>query len=148
MKIRVTNPKEAAATTGGCTFEVEVGWWTCSNQPEVHSGLGKLFDGERDALYIPTLQKTGEPVDEADIIRFKERAKELGFTELSAASGMWILSETNEAQVEYIWICWTRKVSDKVRAEMSALAEEIKQVTNQDCVAWENGGQLNFTACA
>lgn len=148
MKIRVTNPKEAAVTTGGCTFEVEVGWWTYTDQPDEHKGLGKLFAGERDALYIPTLQKTGEPVAEADIVSFKERAAKLGFTEISGASGMWILSETGEAQVEHIWICWAKSVGEKVRAKMSELAQEIKQATNQDCVAWENSGKLQFTACA
>ncbi len=145
MKIRVSDPKVAAATVGGCTFEPEVGWWTFSTEP-AHQALGSQFDGERDALYIPTLQKTGEPVVEADIIRFKELAKSLGFTEVSAASGMWILSETGEAQVEHIWICWALKVAVHVRSGMRNLAEEIKKATNQDCVAWEAGGQLHFTA--
>lgn len=144
MKIRVINPMEAVATTGGCTFEVEVGWWTYINQPT--KGLGKPFKGERDALYIPILQKNGQPIVQAEIDNFKGRALKLGFTELSPASGMWILSTTGEVQVEHIWICWTESVGEKVRAEMPKLAQEIKQVTNQDCVAWESSGQLHFTA--
>ncbi len=145
MKIRVRDPKEAAAITGGCTFEPAIGWWTYTDQPEEHGRLGRLFEGERDALYIPTLQKNGQPVAEEAIARFKVRAKELGFGEISGASGMWILSDTGEAQVEYIWICWASQVSDETRSQMAALAEEIKAATNQDCVAWENGGQLFFT---
>jgi len=144
MKIRVADPKTAATLTGGCTFETEVGWWTYADQ--LQPEIGKSFDGERDALYIPTLQKNGEPVSEADIVHFKARARELGFTELTGAAGMWILSETGEAQVEHVWIAWAKKISKEVRAIMPALAEEIKNVTNQDSVAWENGGELNFTA--
>lgn len=144
MKIRVADPKTAAALTGGCTFETEVGWWTYSDRPRLE--IGKQFDGERDAMYIPTLQKTGEPVSEADIVRFKTRAKELGFTELTGAAGMWILSTTGEAQVEHVWIAWVKKISEEVRAIMPKLAEEIKNATNQDCVAWENGGKIEFTA--
>lgn len=144
MKIRVADPKSAAALTGGCTFETEVGWWTYSDQPRPE--IGKTLNGERDAIYIPTLQKNGEPVSEADIVRFKSRAKGLGFTELTGAAGVWILSTTGEAQVEHIWIAWVKKISEEVRAIMPKLAEEIKFATNQDCVAWENGGKIQFTA--
>ena len=60
MKYLAKSPLEAALRAGGCTLEPEIGWWTYST--EELSELGEKFNGGRDALYIPTLQKTGEPV--------------------------------------------------------------------------------------
>ena len=141
MKFRVSNPVVAAAKTGGCTFEPEIGWWTCSTEPVE----GKKFEGVRDALYIPTLQKTGSRVSEATIEQIKKQAREMGFEHLSCARGMWVLSETGEPQVEVIWIAWAKQVSEAVRQQLAALANYIKQACNQDCVAWEQAGELNFT---
>lgn len=146
MKIRVSDPKEAAGMTGGCTLEVSIGWWTYVPDGELSPmSDGKVFEDHRDALYIPTLQKDGNPVSEEAIAELKAKARELGFSETSSASGMWILSETGEAQVEFIWILWSNTVSGEVRSQLPDLAENIKQYTNQDCVAYEVDGSLQFT---
>lgn len=142
MKYQVKNPLEAALRAGGCTLEPEIGWWTYSADeiPE----LGEKFESGRDALYIPTLQKSGEPVDHELVQRLREQAKGLGFTNESPASGMWVLSETGEVQIEYIWILWRTETPKKVRKNLAGLAEEIKIKTNQDAVAYELGGHLKF----
>lgn len=145
MKIRVSDPKLAASMTGGCTLEVNIGWWTYVPDDESRPvSDGKVFEDNRDALYIPTLQKDGNPVSEEAIAKLKANAQELGFTETSSASGMWILSETSEAQVEFIWILWSSKISEEIRQQLPELAKKIKINTNQDCVAYEVGGKLNF----
>jgi hypothetical protein len=141
MKYRVASPIEAASATGGCTFEPEIGWWTFSTKPVE----GKKLEGIRDALYIPTLQKTGSRVSESAIENLKKTARELGFNNLACARGMWILSETGQPQVEVIWIAWTESVCGQVREQLPALANQIKETCNQDCVAWEQEGDLKFT---
>lgn len=145
MKTRVSSPIAAAATTGGCTFEPEIGWWTYTPDGMVHVE-GKRFMGMRDALYIPTLQKTGHRVAESEIESLKTTARELGFANLSCARGMWVLSETGEPQVEVIWIAWGDTVAENVREQLPVLANHIKSACNQDCVAWEQGGELHFTS--
>ena len=145
MKYGAISPLNAALKAGGCTMEAEIGWWTFSPKPITGIGdeLAKKV-GVRDALYIPTLQKNGLPVDTEQIRKLKTQAKGLGFNNETAASGMWVLSETGEVQIEYIWILWTEKVSKEVRQQLPSLAGEIKNLTNQDSVAYELGGKLNF----
>ena len=61
MKVKLNGlkgaPHEVARLSGGVTFEPETGWWTQSDDSKVHQ-LGEAFADERDAAYIPTLQKT------------------------------------------------------------------------------------------
>ena len=128
MKYRVASPIEAASETGGCTFEPEIGWWTFSTNPVE----GKKLEGIRDALYIPTLQKSGSRVSESAIENLKKTARELGFNNLACARGMWVLSRT-------------KSVNGQVREQLPALANQIKETCNQDCVAWEQVGELKFT---
>ena len=126
-------------------MEPEIGWWSFSAGQI--SGIGdELAEkvGVRDALYIPTLQKSGLPVDTGDVRKLKTQAKSLGFLNETPASGMWVLSETGEVQIEYIWILWAEKIGEEVRKNLGQLAEEIKKLTNQDSVAYELGGVLNF----
>jgi hypothetical protein len=142
MKIKTKSPIDAAIKTGGCTMEPEIGWWTYSteNIPEI----GEEIEECRDALYIPTLQKNGEPVKTALVKKLRENAKKLGFTNETPASGMWVLSETGEVQIEYIWILWNTNISEKTQKRLTSFAKKIKKSTNQDCVAYELQGHLNF----
>jgi hypothetical protein len=142
MKYKANDPLAAALKAGGCTLEPESGWWTYS--ADHLQGIGKKIKGVRDALYIPTLQKNGMPVATEHIESLKAHAKSLGFENETAASGMWVLSETGEVQIEYIWILWTEKIGAKIRKNLGNLAEKIKNLTNQDSVAYELGGKLNF----
>lgn len=84
------------------------------------------------------------PVATEHVQKLRSHARELGFINETPASGMWILSETGEVQIEYIWILWTEKIGKGVRKNLGQLAEEIKMLTNQDSVAYELGGILNF----
>ena len=146
MKVKLNGlkgaPHEVARLSGGVTFEPETGWWTQSDNSEVHQ-LGEAFADNRDAAYIPTLQKTGTPVSKEVVVEAKRRAIELGLDRITCASGLWILSETGEPQAETIWIAYGH-LSD--RSGLKSLASYIRQEANQDCVAWEEGGKLQFTA--
>lgn len=142
MKYLVSAPLEAALKAGGCTLEPELGWWTYTSDPM--PDLGEEKEDVRDALYIPTLQKTGVPVDTEHVRQLRDHARELGFSNETPASGMWVLSETGEVQIEYVWIIWVRRAADEVRATLQQLASEIKVLTNQDSVAYEVAGELNF----
>ena len=142
MKYNATDPLAAALATGGCTLDPERGWWTFSTTPRPE--VGGEFTEERDAVYIPTLQKNGVPVATEHVQSLRNHARALGFNNEMPASGMWILSETGEAQIEYVWILWAKRVGVEVRQTLPALGEEIKNLTNQDSVAYELGGELKF----
>jgi len=144
MKTRVFDPFAAVRETGGCTFEPDVGWWTqCESAPQADK-LGRPFVGKRDAIYIPTLQKNGHPVASEIVESLKKEARELGLDKTTRASGMWILSETNQVQAETIWVLFTEQSINKTR--LKNLAVKIEHIANQDCVAREENGQLEFTA--
>ena len=147
MKIRPNNPFVAVKSTGGSTFEPASGWWTqAGDESQLH--LGNAFASQRDALYIPTIQKSGAPVDEGTVQHLKQRARELGLDGLTQAAGIWVLSTTGEIQAETIWIAYSgngaaaRSVD---REKLAELAAAVKNSANQDSVAWEESGELKFT---
>ncbi len=147
MKLRPSNPFTAVRETGGATFEPALGWWTQAGSRE-HIALGSAFASHRDALYIPTLQKTGEPVDFGIVQYLKGRARDLGLDRITQAAGIWVLSETGEVQAETVWIAYasnskaSRAVDHEKLAEMATV---VKNAANQDAVAWEEDGELKFT---
>lgn len=140
MKILCNNPFEAVKATGGATFEPGIGWWTQAETKD--DSVGRSFEDLRDAIYIPTLQKTGEPVATATIELLKTQARKIGLHTLTIAAGMWILSTTGEVQSETIWIAYGEQVDGQ--SQLAELASAIKTQANQDAVAWEQGGVLNF----
>lgn len=144
MKIETYNPNPFATVKvcGGSTFEPTVGWWAqVGEESQIH--LGIPFASKRDAIYIPTIQKNGEAVDEGMVTYLKSRAVELGLTTLTQASGMWVLSATGEVQTETVWIAYA---DHSVKSEaLAELAQTIKNAANQDAVAWEENGELKFT---
>jgi hypothetical protein len=144
MKTRVFDPFAAVAESGGCTFEPELGWWTQVPSAEQAGELGMPFPGQRDAIYIPTLQKNGEPVSEEVVANLKERAEKLGLTHITRAAGMWVLSETGEVQSETIWIAYGDRASS--HDDLAEFAAHIRVAANQDCVAREVAGELFFAA--
>lgn len=144
VKCLVKDPLHAAEIAGGVTFEKGRGWWTFTKDARVARQLGGVVEEPRSALYIPTLRKNGEPVDLELIEQLQEEiAHTFGLRELTSASGVWILSETGEPQLEYIWIAHGMGSQDP--QELRAFAEHIRQVTNQDSVAYEVDGELRFT---
>lgn len=144
MKTRVFDPFSAVRESGGCTFEPEIGWWTQVQSSNTAEKLGVPFAGQRDAIYIPTIQKSGEPVAEATVLALKERAQNIGMTNIIRATGMWVLSTTGEVQSETIWIAYGNQATSQ--ENLAKLASDIQSEANQDCVAFEQSGVLNFTA--
>ncbi len=144
MKIETYNPNPFTTVKecGGSTFEPTVGWWAqVGEEGQLH--LGVPFASKRDAIYIPTIQKSGEAVDEGMVTYLKSRASELGLTTLTQAAGMWVLSATQEVQTETVWIAYADHAVN--REALSELAKTIKNAANQDAVAWEENGELKFT---
>ena len=131
---------------GGATFEPGLGWWSQASKVN-HQQFGSPFRSGRDAIYIPTLQKNGQPVAEEVVHSLKTQASALGLTSLTQAAGMWVLSETAEVQTETIWIAFSSDpISAEKRPALRALAETTKILANQDEVAREENGRLFFTA--
>ncbi len=146
MKIALQNPFQAVAAMGGATFEPGTGWWSQASENS-HQQFGRPFLSERDAIYIPTLQKNGHPVDETVVSSLKIQAAALGLTSITQAAGMWVLSDTGEVQTETIWIAYSSSpIAVEKRPALRALAETIKILANQDEVAREEAGRLYFTA--
>jgi len=144
VKVQVTDPFTAVRETGGCTFETELGWWTQVDSESQARALGMPMPSDRDAMYIPTLQKDGVPVPHKVVEDLKSRARKLGLTTEVCAAGMWVLSTTGEVQAETIWI-FAGEVAD--HSAFRTLANDVQTEANQDCVAFETRGTLNFTAC-
>jgi hypothetical protein len=146
MKISLSDPFMAVFAMGGATFEPGTGWWSQASDKN-HQKFGNPFTSERDAIYIPTLQKTGHPVEEIVVNSLKIQAAALGLTSITQAAGMWVLSETNEVQTETIWIVYSATpIAEDKRPALKALAETTKILANQDEVAREEAGRLFFTA--
>jgi hypothetical protein len=145
MKVLLNCPYGSVKDTGGATFEPGTGWWSQASKVE-HQHIGTPFCSERDAIYVPTLQKNGHPVAEEMVIGLKAQASALGLTSVTQAAGMWVLSETGEVQAETIWICYnTDPIPASQRPALKTLAHAIQVLANQDCVAWEEHGHLRFT---
>lgn len=147
MKLHPRNPFSAVAETGGATFEPSLGWWSQAGD-ESHLRHGSAFVSHRDALYIPTIQKSGEPVDAGIVDYLKGRAHELGLDRLTQAAGIWVLSKTGEVQAETVWIAYAgngETAPSVCREKLAELAVVVKNAANQDAVAWEEDGELKFT---
>jgi len=146
MKIYLHDPFIAVSAMGGATFEPATGWWSQASDLN-HQQHGTPFRSERDAIYIPTLQKNGRPVAEEVVISLKIQASALGLTSITQAAGMWVLSETGQVQAETIWIAYSATpIAGHKRPALKALAETTKILANQDEVAREEAGRLYFTA--
>lgn len=131
---------------GGATFEPATGWWSQASENN-HQVLGSPFRSQRDAIYIPTLQKNGHPVAEQVVNSLKIQAVALGLTSITQAAGMWVLSDTGEVQTETIWIAYSAiPIEASKRPALRMLAETTKILANQDEVAREESGRLFFTA--
>ncbi len=140
MKVKLFDPFAALSVAGGATFEPHLGFWS---QVDSLDGIeGEVFEDTRDAIYIPTVQKTGSPVPESVVQWMKSQAQELGLCDIHRAAGMWILSDTGEVQSETIWIA---EGQCSLKEQLPIFAVQIRNLANQDCVAWEQNGELFFT---
>lgn len=144
MKTQVFDPFAAVCESGGCTFEPQVGWWTQVPKADLAARLGRPFADSRDAIYIPTIQKNGCPVAPATVAAAKAAAAAIGLNHITRATGMWVLSHTGEVQSETVWIAYGAQATSL--EAVTNLARDIRARANQDAVAFECDGYLNFIA--
>jgi hypothetical protein len=130
---------DAQSATSFFISEDGVGIWLGTDEESVLAG-GQTVVIRRDALYVPTLTRTGQPVP--SIVRAKalERAERLGLRERHAAIGYWTLSETGELQEESVDIVLSREPVD--RAALEHLAVWLLEAAEQDAVAYEVSGRV------
>jgi hypothetical protein len=120
-----------------------MGWWTQAESREEAEKIGSPFSKTRDAIYIPTMRKNGEPIEKGTVEKYKDFAVSLGLDQTTRATGIWILSETGEPQVETIWIAYGDSIEGH-GALLSKVATQLKDDADQDSVAYELSGLLNF----
>ena len=138
----VADPVIAAAETGGATYEPAKGWWTYVTNPTTALEFGNAIADARNALYIPTKQKDGTPVDPKLILQLAQDASiKLGLENITSALGIWISHETGEPQIEHIWILHGPPAEGHFE-ELRKAAMWICNATKQESVCLETGGEL------
>ena len=148
-------PHTGSAKGGGVGGRSDVspllgGWVTFTPDAEIGQSLGVAIHNRRDAIYLPTIQKDDKPVDLDTVNQLRAAAIKCRLSEQQPCSGAWILSadcgaRSGQAQVEFIW----RFAGDpgEVRpTELEKLAVRIAHNCNQDRVAFEVDGVLNFAS--
>ncbi len=119
--------------------EEGVGIWlsTSDTQLLTQSSLVSII---RDAIHIPSVEKTGQILTDSLIAEFVQRANAVGLNRVNKAVGYWTLSETGELQAEAVKIAFSLTPCD--RQKLEALAHFILARANQDAVAWEEAGEV------
>jgi hypothetical protein len=144
VKCVLSDPLAQVGRVGGATF-VDGRWYSFTRDARTAEAFGNIIEESGDAVFIPTLQKDGAPVPPAIIEDLKMEAKtRLGLTEIRSGLGIWILSETGEPQLEYVWIASSETSQRSDPTALRAFAQRVQVLTNQDSVAIEVGGQLEF----
>lgn len=72
----------------------------------------------------------------------RRKAAEAGFRRWIRARGLWLLSGSGEIQMEEIWIGCAEQLCESIREQLPTLAMFVKNIANQDAVAWETRGEL------
>lgn len=141
MKIICSDPAAAARVTGGVTWEQGIGWWT--QVPAVASLPGMPLLQRRDAIYVPSLQKTGGRICERVRQQIIDSVRDAGLSNISQAVGGWLLSGSGSLQTEAVTILYAPpgRVQKNLIGMLVAL---VHQLANQDAVAYEVDGVLNF----
>lgn len=119
--------------------EEGVGVWLSTDDPALLDGMAVIHTS-RDAVHLPSVEKTGQAISHGLVTEFIRRAKAIGLTNLRPARGYWTLSETGELQAEEVLIaCSNQPVG---HTQLLELARFILAAGNQDAVAWEERGQV------
>jgi len=119
--------------------EEGLGPWLSSADLDLHS-LGTVFTTSRNAIHIPSLERTGAAIPESVIMDICQQAASIGLTRLVNATGYWTLESSGILQKESIKIALSDDVinPDFIRR----LAKEIILTTNQEAVAIEIQGRV------
>ena len=101
---------------------------------------GHRIDVVRDALHVPSVTRTGEPLSSAIRAEALDRATRLGLREQHAAIGYWTLSDSGIVQEEAVIIVFSATAVDRLR--LRALADWLLVAGEQDAVAIEVAGRV------
>lgn len=138
---RILFPSIAAAQERTPFFidEEGVGVWLSTDDPALLDGMAVIHTS-RDAVHLPSVEKTGRAISRRLLTEFIRRAQAIGLTDFRPARGYWTLSETGELQAEEVLIaCSDQPVG---HTHLLELARFILGAGNQDAVAWEEAGQV------
>jgi hypothetical protein len=141
QQIRILFPSIAAAQARTPFFidEEGVGVWLSTDDPALIEGM-TIIPTRRDAMHLPSVEKTGQAIPKKLLTEFIHRAQAIGLTDFRPARGYWTLSETGDLQAEEVLIaCSDQPVG---HTHLLELARFILEVGNQDAVAWEEAGQV------
>jgi hypothetical protein len=139
IRVLFESVEQARASTPFFIFEEGMGIWLNTTNPHLLA-QGQVISLARDAIHIPSLEKSGRPLPAPLAAEFLERAKALGLERVSRARGYWTLSETGELQAEEVLIAWSDTPVAQLR--LLELARFILEKGNQDAVAWEEAGEV------
>ncbi|MFC1787728.1 hypothetical protein ACFLZY_00715 [Patescibacteria group bacterium] len=82
-------------------------------------------------------------MDSTLVDELKTRAIKTGLHNWVHARGLWLL-ESGVVQIESVLIGWADRLNHEQRRQLPKLAELVKHLANQEAVAWEVEGVLNF----
>jgi len=138
---RIVFPSIEAAYKASPFFIVEegVGPWLSSRDEKVYS-LGTVIVISRNAIHIPSLEKTGVRIPDSTITDFCQRAASIGLSQVRNATGYWTLASSGILQSEEVQIAFSHDKTDL--DALRRLAKEIILATNQEAVAIEIFGRV------
>jgi hypothetical protein len=141
MSSRVIFPdlKTALATSSFFIDEEGTGIWLGTDD-KTHLKQGKCIELKRNALHIPSEDKTGKKLSQTLLKDFLSHAKALGLTKLHKATGYWTHSQSQTLQKEAVQIAWTKQSINK--PALLELAQRILKEAHQDTVAYELNGAV------
>ncbi|MFN8458029.1 MAG: hypothetical protein U0401_25815 [Anaerolineae bacterium] len=139
MRILFPSIATAQARTPFFIDEEGVGVWLSTDDPALLDGM-TVIPTRRDAIHLPSMEKTGQAIPKKLLTEFIRRAQAIGLTDLRLARGYWTLSETGELQAEEILIAGSDQPVG--HTHLLELARFILAAGHQDAVAWEEAGQV------
>ncbi len=101
---------------------------------------GRRIDVVRDALHVPSVTRSGQPLSLAVRAEALGQAARLGLRDQHAAIGYWTLSDSGIVQEEAVVIVFSATAVDRVR--LRALADWLLVAGDQDAVAIEVAGRV------
>lgn len=117
--------------------EEGVGPWLSSADRDLHS-LGTVFTSSRNAIHIPSLERTGAAIPEPIIMDICQQAASIGLTRLADATGYWTLESSGILQKENVKIAFSEEAINP--EAIRHLAGIIILKANQEAVAIEING--------
>ena len=117
--------------------EEGVGPWLGSSDQDLFS-LGVVIHTARNAIHIPSLERTGKAISGEVIADICQRAASIGLNRFVHATGYWTLESSGILQTERVKIAFSEDAID--RDLIRGTAKEIVFKANQEAVAIEIEG--------